>query len=108
MSFVYVISYFPFGFEGNIRDLVVSIPDHCLSFYFREGVRERNCMKLLFTQFIQYTVAISTRGNGLFQHLELVTSPGNCWSDSLLNASIITKPKLEDKLVDAISAQMVL
>ena len=37
MSFdprVYVFSYFPFGFEGRIWDLIVSVPDHCLSFYF--------------------------------------------------------------------------
>ena len=26
--------YFPFGFEGRIWDLIVSFPDHCLSFYF--------------------------------------------------------------------------
>ena len=25
---------FPFGFEGSIGDLIVSVPDHCLSFYF--------------------------------------------------------------------------
>ena len=23
-----------FGFEGRIWDLIVSVPDHCLSFYF--------------------------------------------------------------------------
>ena len=34
---MYVFSYFPFGFEGRIWDLIVSVPDHCLSFYF-EGV----------------------------------------------------------------------
>ena len=28
-----VFSYFPFGFEGRMRDLVVSVPDHCLSFF---------------------------------------------------------------------------
>ena len=27
------ISYFPFGFEGRMWDLIVSAPDHCLSFY---------------------------------------------------------------------------
>ena len=26
--------YIPFGFEGRIWDLIVSVPDHCLSFYF--------------------------------------------------------------------------
>ena len=31
---VYVFSYFPFSFEGRMWDLIVSIPDHCLSFYF--------------------------------------------------------------------------
>ena len=33
---VYVFSDFPFGFEGRIWDLIVSVPDHCLSFYFSE------------------------------------------------------------------------
>ena len=31
---IYVISYFPFGFEGRIWDLIVSVPDHCILFYF--------------------------------------------------------------------------
>ena len=31
---IYVFSYFPFGFEGGIWDLILSVPDHCLSFYF--------------------------------------------------------------------------
>ena len=31
---IYVFSYFPFGFEGRMWDLIVSISDHCLSFYF--------------------------------------------------------------------------
>ena len=30
----YVFSYFPFGFEGRMWDLIVSVSDHCLSFYF--------------------------------------------------------------------------
>ena len=30
----YVFRYFPFGFEGRMWDLIVSVPDHCLSFYF--------------------------------------------------------------------------
>ena len=33
---IYVFSYFPFGFEGRMWDLIVSVPDHCLSFYFSE------------------------------------------------------------------------
>ena len=35
LSSIYVFSYFPFGFEGRIWDLTVSVPDHCLSFYFQ-------------------------------------------------------------------------
>ena len=31
---IYVFSYFPFGFEGRIWDLIVSVPNQCLSFYF--------------------------------------------------------------------------
>ena len=28
-----VCAAFPFGFEGWIWDLIVLVPDHCLSFY---------------------------------------------------------------------------
>ena len=38
---IYVFSFFSFGFEGRIWDLIVSVPDHCLSFYFA------GCLKLL-------------------------------------------------------------
>ena len=31
---VYVLSYFPFGFEGRMWDLIVSVPDHCLSLFY--------------------------------------------------------------------------
>ena len=31
---IYVFISFPFGFEGRMWDLIVSVPDHCLSFYF--------------------------------------------------------------------------
>ena len=31
---VFVFSYFPFGVEGRMWDLIVSVPEHCLSFYF--------------------------------------------------------------------------
>ena len=37
LSSIYVFSYFPFGFEGRIWDLIVSVPDYCLSFYFVIG-----------------------------------------------------------------------
>ena len=31
-----VFSSFPFGFKDRIWDLIVSVPDHCLSFYFSQ------------------------------------------------------------------------
>ena len=31
---VYVFSCFSFGIEGRIWDLIVSVPDHCLLFYY--------------------------------------------------------------------------
>ena len=34
---VYVCVSFPFGFKGGMGDLVVLIPDHCLSVYFRNA-----------------------------------------------------------------------
>ena len=34
LSSIYVLTYFPFGFEGRMWVLIVSVPDHCLSFYF--------------------------------------------------------------------------
>ena len=36
---VYVFSYFRFGFECRMWDLIVSVPDHCLSFYFSFSIR---------------------------------------------------------------------
>ena len=33
-QFMYLVIS-PFGFEGRIWDLIVSVPDHCLSFYFK-------------------------------------------------------------------------
>ena len=38
---IYVFSYFPFGFEGRMWDLIVSVPDHCLSFYFANKTKSK-------------------------------------------------------------------
>ena len=45
---VYVFSYFPFGFEGRMWDLIVSVPDHCLSFYFSRTSTSGTCI-LIYT-----------------------------------------------------------
>ena len=59
---IYVFSYFPFGIEVRMWDLIVSVPDHCLSFYFRPTsthlvindlsfISEKDCFSLnMFTQ----------------------------------------------------------
>ena len=31
---IFAMPIFPFGFEGGMWDLIVIIPDHCLSIYF--------------------------------------------------------------------------
>ena len=35
---IYVFCSFPFGSEGRIWDLIVLLPDHCLSFYFIDTI----------------------------------------------------------------------
>ena len=54
---VYVFSYFPFGFEGRMWDLIASVPDHSLSFYLtvQEVVQESFSTgdpSALFTEYI--------------------------------------------------------
>ena len=44
----YVFNYFPFRFEGRIWDLIVSVPDHCLSFYFTKFWDNCRLMKTVF------------------------------------------------------------
>ena len=34
-QFMYLVISF-FGFKGRMWDLIVSVPDHCLSFYFHQ------------------------------------------------------------------------
>ena len=46
----YVFSYFPFGFEGRMWDLIVSIPDHCLSFYFKHVPYQADTRQILWAR----------------------------------------------------------
>ena len=46
---VYVFSYFPFGFEGRMWDLIVSVPDHGLSFSLENIVLPHNRFAVLFS-----------------------------------------------------------
>ena len=36
---IYVFSYFPSGFEGRVWDLIVSVPDPCLSLYLTDACK---------------------------------------------------------------------
>ena len=38
---IFVCLSFPFGFEGGMWDLIILIPDHCLSIYFIESVHDQ-------------------------------------------------------------------
>ena len=43
------------GFEGRIWDLIVSVPDHCLSFYFNSRIRcSGQSAKELWTRLSQF------------------------------------------------------
>ena len=44
---IYVFSPFPFGFEGRMWDLIVSVPDHCISCYFLDRVSTRLIFKCI-------------------------------------------------------------
>ena len=48
---VCVCASFPFGFEGDMWDLIVLIPDHCLSIYSSDGSSQ---------EYILYKVIINT------------------------------------------------
>ena len=37
-----------FGFEGRIWDLIVSVPDHCLSFYFGNACYRQKILENVF------------------------------------------------------------
>ena len=38
LSFFYLYPSFPFSFEGEMWDLIVLIPNHCLSVYFEKDM----------------------------------------------------------------------
>ena len=54
---MYVFSYFPFGFEGRIWDLTVSVPDHCLSFYLIMAPAQKLSIKFIGVRFSDFVRA---------------------------------------------------
>ena len=67
LSSIYVFSYFPFGFEGRIWDLIVSVPDHCLSFYFAVPTRNSALCMVGRCNFLFLYLLIKRRGSGMTQ-----------------------------------------
>ena len=63
---VCVFRYFPFGFEGRIWDLIVSVPDHCLSFYSTVHAR------LLNTLYMLAYISIPKLNSNVFLHFNLI------------------------------------
>ena len=43
-----VCASFPFGFEVGIFDLFLLVPDHCLSFYLRLGLKAVFLLRFIF------------------------------------------------------------
>ena len=51
---VCVFGCFPFGFEDRMWDLIVSVPGHCLSFYFADSQHGFRCRRSCETQLVQF------------------------------------------------------
>ena len=74
---IYVFSYFPFGFEGRMWDLIVSVPDHCLSFLLclngnlilQSGIliKQRQCVLFQIRKLQQLVLVISRVINMLLE-----------------------------------------
>ena len=60
----YVFSYFPFGFEGRMWDLIVSVPDHCLSFYFGKFFYHRETLESSRTSAVATSPVLWTEPHG--------------------------------------------
>ena len=58
---IYVFSYFPFGFEGRMWDLIVSVHDHCLAFYFTNRRIVARPRSMVFSVY-----------SGLFHHVKVL------------------------------------
>ena len=60
---IYVFNYFHFSFEGRMWDLILSVPDHCLSFYF----------KITMYRIVRYIVRTNETGYFRFARYDIET-----------------------------------
>ena len=58
-----------FGFEGRMWDLIVSVPDHCLSFYFTINLGHR---KFFFFSGFRTALPASSARSVTYNRLEIV------------------------------------
>ena len=61
---IYVFSYFPFVFEGRIWDLIVSVPDHCLSFYLKSSGAHFICGQIFLSVYKTKNIKLNIVCNG--------------------------------------------
>ena len=98
LSSIYVFSYFPFGFEGRIWDLIVLVPGHCLSFYFGWAsiTKRHNYNKAVLT----YKVLNNLTASYISVLLAHISQTLNCTLRSSTNGSIAvprSKPAMFDR-----------
>ena len=77
MPSINVFSYFPFGFKGGMWDLIVSVPDHCLSFYFTGSTATKepeDAEQIANSQNVAGKLVKTTKGNK-----ERKSSQDNTW-----------------------------
>ena len=81
---VYVLSYFPFGFEGRMWDLIVSVLDHCLSFLLLELIngssRETNKFRDKYYDEIKMKTRQKRVATDTWRSLTCRTTPLEHWS----------------------------
>ena len=101
LSSIYVFSYFPFGFEGRIWGLIVSVPDYCLSFYFPRQSKADPFYLCLSEMLMSFLAILSRRiiGELIYSLHRSFIDIGPSHSDSLFSNffSSITARQIEAK-----------
>ena len=82
---MFCVCPFPFGFEGGIRDLIVLIPNHCISIYFEDIFEKAPYMSMKIYVFTIHWVPMSAHNMFTWRNAEtnitkLSLSPLLIWS----------------------------
>ena len=100
LSSIYVFSYFPFGFEGRIWDLIVSVPDHCLSFYFSKKIFFKLMNNAVFGKTLEnlrtrINLKLTSNEDIYTKHASIV----NFISDKMFNENLFAIKRIKEELV---------